>query len=210
MAIDELLDEHEQSERVREWLRRNGSALTIGIALGLAAIGGWQWWKVHQQGQRAQWASDYEAALSSIEAKDAKAEAKIKALPEGTYRTMGQLALAKSQVAAGQRDAAIATLRGIGTKDPALAPVVELRLARLLIDAKKAEEALKLVGSADTISAMEVRGDAQMALGQRDKARESYNKALVKAEVGTPQRRLLELKLTEAGGTPPKQPETQS
>ena len=51
---------------------------------------------------------------------------------------------------------------------------------------------------------MEVRGDAQLALGQRDQARETYSKALLKAEVGSPQRRLLELKLTEAGGTPPK------
>jgi predicted negative regulator of RcsB-dependent stress response len=209
MAIDELLDEHEQSERVREWLRRNGSALTIGIALGLAAIGGWQWWKVHQQNQRNEAAGNYQAAITAIEAKDATAAAKVKALPEGAYRTLGQLALAKSQLAAGQRDAAIETLRATRAQDPALDAVVQLRLARLLIDAKKAEEALKLVASGDSIAAMEVRGDAQMALGQRDQARETYNRALVKAEVGTLQRVLLELKLTEAGGTPPKT-ETQS
>jgi predicted negative regulator of RcsB-dependent stress response len=209
MAIDELLDEHEQSERVREWLRRNGSALTIGIALGLAAIGGWQWWKVHRQNQHAQAASDYRAAVSAVEAKDAKAEAKVKALPDGAYRALAQLALAKSQLAAGKRDAALATLRAIKTTDPALAPVVQLRTARLLIDAKKADEALKLVGTGDSVATMEVRGDAQMALGQLDKARDSYGKALLKAEVGTLQRALLELKLTEAGGTPPKT-ETQS
>ena len=209
MAIDELLDEHEQSERVREWLRRNGSALTIGIALGLAAIGGWQWWKVHQQNQHAQAASDYRAAVSAVEAKDPKAEAKINALPEGAYRALAQLALAKSQLAAGKRDAALATLRAIKTTDPALAPVVQLRTARLLIDAKKADEALKLVGTGDSVATMEIRGDAQMALGQLDKARDSYGKALLKAEVGTLQRALLELKLTEAGGTPPKT-ETQS
>jgi len=63
---------------------------------------------------------------------------------------------------------------------------------------------LKLVATGDSLTTLEVRGDAQLALGQREQARDSYNKALLKAEVGTPQRRLLELKLTEAGGTPPK------
>jgi predicted negative regulator of RcsB-dependent stress response len=204
MAIDELLDEHEQGERVREWLRRNGSALIFGIALGLAAIGGWQWWKNHQEQQRSQGAVDYQAAVDAIKAKDKAAEAKVKALPEGVIRTQAQLELAKVQVEAGQRDAAIATLRAIKTDDAALASIVNQRLARVLIDAKQADAALKLVANADSIAGMEVRGDAQLALGQRDQARETYNKALLKAEVGSPQRRILELKLTEAGGTPPK------
>jgi predicted negative regulator of RcsB-dependent stress response len=60
------------------------------------------------------------------------------------------------------------------------------------------------MANADSLASLEIRGDAQLALGQRDQARDSYNKALLKAEVGTPQRRVLELKLTEAGGTPPK------
>ena len=78
------------------------------------------------------------------------------------------------------------------------------RLARLLIDSRQADAALKLVANGDSLATLEVRGDAQMALGQREQARDSYNKALLKAEVGTPQRRVLELKLTDAGGTPPK------
>ena len=50
----------------------------------------------------------------------------------------------------------------------------------------------------------EVRGDAQFALGQVEQARTSYSQALVKLDVASPQRRLLELKLTEVGGTPAK------
>ena len=204
MAIDELLDEHEQSERVREWLRRNGSALIIGIALGLAAIGGWQWWQQQQDQKRSQAGNAYQSAVDAIKAKDKAADAKVKALPEGIFRTLAQLELAKSQVEAGQRDAAIATLRAIKTDEAALSAIVDQRLARLLIDAKQADAALQLIGASDSIAAMELRGDAQLALGQRDQARDSYSKALLKAEVGTPQRRLLELKLTEAGGTPPQ------
>jgi predicted negative regulator of RcsB-dependent stress response len=204
MAIDELLDEHEQSERVREWLRRNGSALVVGIALGLAAIGGWQWWQRHEAGKQAQAANDYQAAIDAIQANDKTAAGKVQSVPEGAFRALAQLELAKSQVQAGQSDAAIATLRAIKVEDPAIAGIVNQRLARLLIDAKQAEAALKLVSDGESLAALEIRGDAQLALGQRDQARDSYNKALLKAEVGTPQRRLLELKLTDAGGTPPK------
>lgn len=203
MAIDELLDEHEQSERVREWLRRNGSALILGIALGLAAIGGWQWWQRHQTNKQYEAAANYQAAVDAIKANDRTAAGKVNGLPDGMFRTLAQLELAKSQVQANQDEAAIATLRAIRSEDPALAAIVNQRLARLLIDSRQADAALKLVANGDSLAALEVRGDAQMALGQREQARDSYNKALLKAEVGTPQRRVLELKLTEAGGTPP-------
>lgn len=44
MAIDDLLDEHEQGERVRTWLRDNAAGLIGGLALGLLLIWGWRWW----------------------------------------------------------------------------------------------------------------------------------------------------------------------
>jgi len=204
MAIDELLDEHEQSERVREWLRRNGSALVFGIALGLAAIGGWQWWQRHQAEKQAQAATDYQAAIDAIQARDATAAGKIQRVPDGIFRALAQLELAKSQVQEGKSSDAIATLRAIKVEDAAIQAIVDQRLARLLIDNKQPEAALKLVSTGDSLAVLEIRGDAQFALGQREQARESYGKALLKAEVGTPLRRVIELKLTQAGGTPPK------
>ena len=209
MAIDDLLDEHEQSERVLEWLRRNGAGLIGGILLGLAAIGGWKWWEQQQVTRQAEAASQYQAAIDAIALKDEKAAAKVKALAPGLYHTLGSLELAKLQVASGQRDAAIATLRAVKPSDPAIAQVVNERLARLLIDAKQADAALKLVGSSNTPAALEVRGDAHFALGQRDRARETYQQALAKLDVASPHRRLLELKLTEVGGTLAK-PEAKS
>src|SRR5688572_11476683 len=128
MAIDELLDEHEQGERVLDWLRRNGVALIGGILLGLAAIGGWKWWEHRQTQEHAQAATAYQAVLEAIKAKDKAADTKVNALSEGVYRTLALLELAKSQVASDQRDAAIATLRSIKTQDPALAAIVNQRL----------------------------------------------------------------------------------
>ncbi|MBT2746687.1 MULTISPECIES: tetratricopeptide repeat protein [unclassified Lysobacter] len=209
MAIDDLLDEHEQSERVLSWLRANGAGLIGGIALGLAAIGGWKWWGNHQLEEHGKAAAQFQAATDAVDAKDKAAAAKVKALPDGMYRTLASLDLAKSQVETDQRDAAIATLQGIKTDDAAIAEIVNQRVARLLIDAKKPADAVKLLDKSTSPMAMEVRGDAQLALGKADLARNDYTAALGKLDEASPRRRLLELKLTEAGGTPVK-PEAKS
>jgi len=51
MAIDDLLDEHEQSERVRIWLRKNGASILGGVAIAIGAIAGWQWYQTNQGGK---------------------------------------------------------------------------------------------------------------------------------------------------------------
>jgi predicted negative regulator of RcsB-dependent stress response len=210
MAIDDLLDEHEQSERVLQWLRSNGAGLIGGIALGLAAIGGWKWWDHRAEQQRMDMATQYQATIDAIEAKDTTAEAKLKALPDGSsYHALAALELARSQVDAKQNAAALATLRGIHSNDPAIVQVVNQRIARLLIDSKQADAALKMLADASTPSGIEVRGDAHFALGQKEQARTAYAEALAKLDVASPHRRLLELKLTEVGGTPAK-PEAKS
>ncbi|MNV64165.1 hypothetical protein D3C71_1567950 [compost metagenome] len=74
-------------------------------------------------------------------------------------------------------------------------------MARLLIETGKADEAIKLIGSADDSASLEIRGDALIAQNKRDEARELYTQALAKLDVAAPQRRLLETKLMDAGGT---------
>lgn len=207
MAIDDLLDEHEQSERVRNWLKNNGAGLIGGIALGLAVIFGWQWWQKHQVQQSVQANMAYQAVLDSLGAADLeKAKAAVAKLQSGNahvYADLAAMRLAQAQVDAGKEDAAIATLRGTKA-DASLQPLVDLRLARLLTATGKGEEALKILGEASDSASLEARADALMALGKRDEARDLYLKALTGMDVASPQRRLVELKLTDAGGTPPK------
>ncbi len=205
MAIDDLLDEHEQSERVRSWLRQNSMGLIGGVALGLAAIYGWFWWQDQASAKRIKASDDYQVVLEQIKTGKLKeAQATAGKLQETSFAALAALDLAKVQVDGGQRDAAIATLRAIKYTDTVIAPVASQRLARLLIDAGKHEEALKLLVNLDDASAHEVRGDALFALGRRDQARDAYSKALTMLDVAAPQRRFVELKLTQAGGTPPK------
>jgi len=206
MAIDDLLDEHEQSERVRSWLRNNGAGLLGGVALGLAVIFGWQWWQKSQLGKQEQAYQDYESAMEGLAKGDLKqSKGAVDALAKqgDVYADIAGLQLAKAQVQAGERDAAIATLRSL-KPDDSLRPLVDVRLARLLIDSGKHDEALTLLDKADDASRLEVRGDALLAAGKAKEAQDAYTRALTTLDVASPQRRIVELKLIHAGGTPPK------
>ena len=75
------------------------------------------------------------------------------------------------------------------------------RIARLLIETGKPAEALALLGNADDSAGLEIRGDALVAQDKREQARDLYSQSLAKLDVAAPQRRLLEIKLMDAGGT---------
>lgn len=205
MAIDDLLDEHEQSERVRKWLRENALGLIGGVGLGLGAVYGYFWWTDRQDADRLKASDQYQAIVQELKASKLKeAQARTSELDDTAFAALVALDIAKTQLDLGKRDDAIATLRAVKTADSMVAPIVEQRLARLLIDAGKHQDALDMLKSGDDAVSHEVRGDALFALGRKDQARDAYNKALGLLDVAAPQRRLLELKLTQAGGTPPK------
>ncbi len=210
MAIDDPLDEHEQSERVRTWLKNNGFGLVGGVGLGLAVIFGWQWWQ-REQLQRAVGANlEYQAAMQAMSGADpAAVRAAVEAMRDGdsAYADLASLRLARMQVEAGETDQAIQTLTAVRA-DPALQPLVKVRLARLLLDAGKADEAIAVLGDARDSASAEARGDALMVAGKRDEARQAYLDALTLMDVAAPQRRLVELKLTDSGGTPPDPAQT--
>ncbi|MDR1075677.1 MAG: tetratricopeptide repeat protein [Xanthomonadaceae bacterium] len=207
MAIDDLLDEYEQSERVRSWLRKNGAGIIGGVVLGIAVIWGYQQWKNHQARQAHDIYSRYEEVLKQIGDGDLeKAGAGFTALNSDShhmYATLAALQLARAQVNADKLDDAIATLRATRA-DPVLQPLVNLRLARLLLQTDKVDEALTVLGQADDSASLEARADALLAQGKRDEARDTYSKALNGLDVASAQRNLIELKLIDAGGSVPK------
>ncbi len=209
MAIDDPLNEHEQSEQVRFWVRNNAVAIIGGIALGLGAIAGWQWWQGQQQQNQMAVSGRYAEAVTAFESDKLPAAEKGRATIAGISKanpTLGALAalqLAKSQVDAAKPEDAIVTLRNLPDLDPDMRAIVRQRLARLLVDANKSKEALALLDDERNPAMLDVRGDAQMALGDSMKAQQTYLKALGLVDVGDPQHQLLRLKLIEAGGTPP-------
>ncbi|MDR6990808.1 tetratricopeptide repeat protein [Luteimonas sp. 3794] len=210
MAIDELLDEREQGERVKAWLRDNGLGLVGGLVLGAALIGGWQYWKNRTYTQAVEQHAAYQSALLDIRAGEfEKASQTVSALPDTAYGELAALQLAKAQVDKGDHEAAIATLEAVEGAEPGVAAVVQQRLARLLTDAGRGEDAVKVLADAEDAVSLEARGDAHFALKQNEQARADYAQALRQLDSAAQQRGLLELKLSEVGGTP-DEPEVES
>lgn len=217
MSIDQI-DEYEQGERVRSWLKNNGSSLLTGVALGLAAIGGWNWWQGRESGHRVEAAGQYAVLSEAVEAKDGdKISALVTALQKDyadtPYATLAVLRQASWLQSSGKTDEALGALDSLSkdATDPALYELAQLRAARLLLGLERHDEVIKRLDSLGAAlfaaTADELRGDAETARGNRDAARAAYADALAKLDVAAPMRPLLELKLTDAGGELPDQPE---
>ena len=211
MAIDDLLDEHEQGQRVQDWLRRNGLSIVGGVAVGIAAIWGWQSWQASQLHSSAADNARYQAVVGQLASSDLEEAARqVKALEgqsNGIYGDLAALALVKAQVGAGKIEEAIAVLQGLKTEGEFKA-LVDQRIARLQIELGKPADALATLGQAADAASLEIAGDAHVAAGDQGKARDSYAAALKALAEEAPQRGLLETKLSDVGGEVPAADDT--
>lgn len=209
MAFD-VLDEHEQGELVQKWLRENAFSIIIGVGLGLLLIFGWRQWDVHKAGHSLDAAVQYGVFGADLDKKDvdgAKAVgAKIQSdFADTPYATLVALRLAEVQAAKGDADGARANLENAyqHAQNDALKTLAGLSLARVELAQKKAQDALDLLEKlpAAGYSALrdELRGDALVALGRKDDARNAYTNALTNLDAGAPNHAFVEMKLSDLG-----------
>ncbi len=214
MAFD-ALDEHEQGELVRKWLRDNGSSILIGVGLGLLLIFGWQQWRSHQARHQAEAAVQYDAMTKAVQAKDAAAIGKGFELLKNDYADTAYAVFAAMQQAEaalgnGDKTAALtaATWAFEHAKVDALKGLAGLRLARLKLGEGDPQAALDIAARLpkDGYGPMidELRGDALHSQGKNDEARGAYQSALQSLEAAAPNRTSLEMKLNALGGAAEK------
>lgn len=204
MAYD--LEEQEQLAELKAWWNKYGNfILTVVtvVLLAFAAYNGWRWYQREQAGQAAGVYGQLEKALAARDVDKASALAEMLTSKYGStaYASMAALHAAKAQSEAGKPERARELLQWVidKTSQSELKAIAQVRLAGVLLDEKKYDEALKAlagdVPAAQVVAVADRRGDVLMAQNKVDEARAAYSEALAKADAQHPLRQLIQLKL---------------
>ena len=186
--MDEYMNEQEQWEYVRNWLRQNGVWLVAGVALAGIGLWGWRAWQGHVENMLMEANGQYQQVLAAFAKNDLPTAVKtadqlVATHPRTGYAEQAQLVVARMQVENNQLPSALDRLQKVQatTSDAQLSLVVRLRIARLQIEQNRVDDALKTLSAVDPGALAgrfaEVRGDALLAKGDRTGALKAYREA---------------------------------
>jgi predicted negative regulator of RcsB-dependent stress response len=216
MANHEI-DEYELGERTRKWFKDNSGSLITGIALGFGCIAGYMWWQANKTKASSEAGIQYQSYIESAEKNGVDKSKVILDLMQSKYADSPFVPLAVLKQAellqeAGKNADALKILEAQLAKviEPSVKELFQLRIARLQVIDGKSEQALKqlsiIVESNYPASIEEIRGDAHMALGKKELAKQAYVKAITALDQAAPTRAIIEVKLIDAGGEVPAKP----
>jgi predicted negative regulator of RcsB-dependent stress response len=209
MTEDYLTDD-EQLEAVKRFTREYAPVLIIGALLGAGGLFGWRYYQNYQNEQGLKAAAQFAQLSASLQADDAvksrqAANDLIKDYPSSPYADQAKLVLARIEVEAGQDANAVAPLTEVmnASKDTELRQIARLRLARVLVDQGKPDDAIKLLSEANPGSFAgryhEVHADALYAKKETAAAITEYKAALDAANAGGVDAAMVEMKLADLG-----------
>ncbi|MBL4880141.1 MAG: tetratricopeptide repeat protein [Oleispira sp.] len=215
---EEIRTEEEQVEAIKKWWNENGKSLIITIVVVLAGYFGWNAYQDNQRAQGEAAASIYQQLMSKAtkplneqtEADKTELEtvaAQLKAeYPGSLYAQFASLYLAKFAIEANNFDAASAELSALVDANQA-SPVTylaQVRLARVLVQQNKLDDALALVVTTPeesfTVQYEETKGDILFAKGELAAARDAYQTARTAAMALGINTQVLQRKIDDLAG----------
>ncbi len=205
--MDAYQTEEQQVEALKAWWKENSRSIIVGVVVGVSAIMGWKAWQnqIHTQAEQA--SNIYEQLLVANEKGEGDAISKlshqlIDGYSDSAYAEYASLFLAKQKVLAGENGKAKELLQALveKSKHEDIVHLARVRLAQLLLDENSPAGVVQLLSPIDSGSFSvlydELLGDAYVVLGEKEKARLAYQKALLKP---TRNSGLIQLKLDDLG-----------
>lgn len=224
MAV-ELYDDHEQGERVKQWLKDNGGGILLGLALAAGGVFGFRYWQDNQQQQAYQASGYYRVVTDQLAELAAAADAQNET-SEDAPDNAGETAMLEALAAlqndhSGNLYAALATLQYAdhnlrnddvqgaaqqyqfvidNSGNQQMRSLAALRLARVQLGMDDAQAALQTLESLPAATnhaglAARIRGEAYLAMNDREQALSAFEEA--EQELGGSPDRMLELRLAD-------------
>jgi predicted negative regulator of RcsB-dependent stress response len=204
------LEEQEQLDQLKHFWKQYGNIITWALIVVLGAFASWNFYQYWQRTQAVQAAALFEEVDRAAHSADVTRIDRVFAdmkdrFPSTVYAHQSGLLVAKQYAYLGKPDSAVAALTWVAEKSPdsGYKSVAKLRLAALLIEAKKFDAALsQLEGAFDpSFDALvaDRKGDIYVLQGNKAKAVAEYQKAYRLFDARTEYRRLVEVKLNAQG-----------
>lgn len=189
-------EEQEKIEGLKAWWVAHGNTVIIVVTTLIAAIVGTQAWNYYKK-QQAQQAADLFAVLQQ-QAERSGEPSKIndaahlltEGFPASGYASRAALIAAQANADAGNLSEASSKFQWIldNSKEPEIKDIARMRLAGLLLDEKKYEEALNLLNAqhGESFAGLyaDLKGDVLAASGNIIEARAAYQQAIDKLSGG--------------------------
>ena len=189
--MDAYDSEKEQIEKIKKWWDANGTAIIVGLVIGLGGIFGYRYWESSKMlaGESASANYEHLLVMSQAGASDeatAAADAIINTQPDSPYAKMAALLSAK--LAVDENDYATAKQRLQWVVDQPqqgeLTEIARARMAQILLAENDIDGASSTFDALSTESKSrfhELNGDILLAQGKVADAREAYQSALDQA-----------------------------
>ncbi len=212
MAQQLDLQEQEQVDALKAFWAKYGNLIMWVVTLLLAAFAGYNWWMKMERDKASTASTLYGELQTAADGGDVKRAAQIlgdmeSKAPKTAFTQLGALLVAKAQSDKGDTLNANANLQWVAEHgNEENAAVAHLRLAGLLADGQKYDDALKQLALVQPESfaplVADRRGDIELARGQKDAAIKAWKVAYDGLPATTQYRILVEAKLTKAGAAP--------
>ncbi len=210
MAGSYDFEEQERIAELKGWWEDNRWYVVGAIVAALLAFGAWKLWGWMKVRDSEEAAALYKPVAAAAKGKDAKkildaAQPLISRHPGTFYASESGLVAAKAAFDANNLDEARKQLEWVLDKGvEEHKGVARLRLASVLMEQKKYDEALKVLDGNKSESfaaaAADLRGDIMLAQGRIDEARAAYKSAMEKSIGRSPVKGIAETKLNALGG----------
>jgi len=207
--MTEQLTEEEQVEALKKWWKENGTAIIVGIVIGISTIVGFWKWNEYTETRALEASAMYDKFITEVTDKNGDVKTVYDTLKKDyedtSYAALAALRMASTAYGNNENQKAIEHLTW-AVEHPghdSILHIARIRLTKILVAENKLDEAEKYLKDVkepafDAEYAV-IRGDIYSKRGNVEQARTSYQSALDSNSFSGKQRDYIQMKMDNLG-----------